>query len=400
MKKALLLTASLVMLSYADDNWNAGQAVGSSTLNHFKGDMSGTINNPLTTNQQLKTVDGSKSGDGKIICGGGNTQEYLSIGYTGTSDITVSVQMDKNLDGTKETSWSFSGISGVCSNGAIKCSSGTWNNCKYYKWSYNGGTLWLNETQPVLVGGCYCINSSCGSLAATQKSSILNDISGAIAPLMSDNSQYVITKTSNDGQTVKYWGQNYSNCSNSSNSKPTVSLSGDDMQYQTDKAALSQANDDRSAYYILNEGAQNDIPLDNKYKTDLINRTTSVKASATNTTGTNNYAYTDSLSGSSINVNGSLLLGSQGEAKYCEVEWTKENTDAFLDETNRKNSTTNNQTRYSEIRECTNDWSVCPVNSGESVKHQCGAINNFAEVTGALNAVSEAAEDMVCSSTN
>jgi len=400
MKKALLLAASLVMLSYADDNWNAGQAIGSSTLNHFKGNMSGNINNPITTDQQLATVDGSKTGDGKIICGEGSTKEYLSIGYSGTSDITVSVQMDKNLDGSKETSWSFAGISGVCSNGAIKCSSGTWNNCKYYEWGYSGGTLWLNETQPDLVGGCYCINSSCGSLAGTQKASVLNDVSGAIAPLMSDSSQYVITKAENDGNTVKYWGQDYSNCSNSSGTKPSISMDGSNMQSQSDNAALSQSNDDTSAYYILNEGAGNNTPLDDSYKTDLTNRSTSVKASATNTTGTNNYAYTDSLSGSSINVSGSLLLGAQGEAKYCEVEWTKENTDAFLDETNRENGTTNNQVKYTEMRECINDWTVCPVNAGESVKHQCGAIDNFAEITGALNAVSEATKDMVCSSTN
>jgi len=400
MKKALLLVASLAMFSYADDNWNAGQAVGSSTLNHFKSNMSGTINKPMTTDQQLNTVDGSKSGDGKIICGEGDTQEYLSIGYTGTSDITVSVQMDKNLDGTKETSWSFSGVSGVCSNGVVKCSSGTWNNCNYYKWNYVGGVLQLTQAVASALGGCYCINSSCESLAATEKSNILKDLAGGVAPLVTNSSQYVITKTANDGQTVKYWGQDYSNCSNSSGTKPTVSMDGSNMQSQTNNAALSQANDDTSAYYILNKGAQNDTPLDESYKTDLTNRSTSVKASTTNTTGTNNYAYTDRVSGSSINVSGSLLLGTQGKAKYCEVEWTKKNTDAFSDNTNRKNATTNNQEKYSEIRECTNNWTVCPVKAGERIKHQCGAINDFAEVTGALNAVSEATKDMVCSSTN
>lgn len=400
MRKALLLAASLMVLLNANDNWNAGQNIGSSTLNHFKGDMSGTINNPMTTDQKLKTVDGSKEGNAKLICSEGSTREYLTIGYSGTSDITVSVQMDKNLDGTKETSWSYSGISGVCSNGAIKCSLGTWNNCKYYEWVFSGGVLKLNETQPDLVGGCYCINSSCGGLAATEKKNILNDISGAIAPLMSDSSQYVITRAENNGQTVKYWGQDYSNCSNSNGSRPSVSLSGSNMQSQTDNAALAQSNDESSAYYILNEGAGNDTTLDDSFKTDLTNRSTSVRASATNPTGTNNYSYTDNLSGSSINVSGSLLLGTQGQAKYCEVEWMKSNTDAFLDETNRKSGTTNNQVKYSEIRECINNWTVCPVNAGESIKHQCGAIDDFAEVTGALNAVSEATKDMVCSSTN
>lgn len=397
----MILVFSISPLFAADNSdWTAGQTQGTSTLNYFKSNMSGTINTPMTTDQKLTTVDGSKNGDAKLMCSGSTAKEFLTISYTGTSDINILVQMDKNLDGTKETSWSYSGISGICSNGAVICSSGSWSNCKYYTWTNTSGTLSLSQTPSSQVGGCYCINSSCGGLAATNNKSILNDIAGGIAPLMTDSTQYVITKTENTGQSVKYWGQNYSNCSNSNGNRANVSLDGSNIQSQTDSAVLNQSQNNTSAYYVLNQGSGNSTTLDSNYKTDLTNRSTTVRASSSNANGTNNYSYTDKLSGSSVNINGSLLLGSQGKAKYCEVEWSQNNTDAFQDDTNRKNSTSNNQMKYNEIRECTNNWSVCPVNNGESIKNQCGAIDNFAEVAGALNAVSEATKDMVCSSTN
>jgi len=196
---------------------------------------------------------------------------------------------------------------------------------------------------------------------------------------------------------VKYWGQDYSNCSNSNGSRPNVSLSGENMQSQANNEALKQSKDESSAYYILNEGASNDTTLPDSFKTDLSSRSTSVRESSSNSEQTNDYSYTDNLSGSSINVNGSLLLGTQEQAKYCEVEYTKSNTDAFSDETNRKSATKNNQSKYTEIRECIDNWMICPVNEGEKIKHQCGAIDNFAEVTAALNAVNESTKDMVCS---
>jgi hypothetical protein len=396
MKKTLLLAICASVSMLADSNWNAGKNIGNSTLNYFKSDLSGTINKPITTDQKLKTVDGSKEGDVKLLCAEGSTKEFLEIGYSGNSDITISVQLDKNLDGEKETNYSFSGISGVCSNGVIKCSLGTWNNCKVYKWTYNSNTLNLSQSTSEYVSGCYCINSSCGSLAATEKKNIIADISGAISPLISNSSEYIITKAENNGETVKYWGQDYSNCSSSYGSKPNISLDGSNMQSATDSAIISGANDDKSAYYILNEGAGNNMTLDSTYKSSLTSRTTTIRSSSVNPSG-NDYAYSDSLNGSIVNVSGTLLLGSNEEAKYCEVEWSVNNTDVFDDGTNRANSTNSNKSKLSEIRECTDNWTNCPINEGESIKHQCGAIDNFVEVTGALNAVSEATKDMVCS---
>lgn len=392
----MLLTFSLLLLRGEDESWRAGKSAGRSTLNYFKGDMNSTINQPMTTEQELQSLDGSQRGEAKLICSEGKSKEYMSIGYSGSNDIDISVQVDKNLDGIKETSWSYSGISGICSNGVVKCNAGTWSGCEYFIWDFRGERLYLKAVPQNLAGGCYCINQSCGGMAITSKKSILNDLSGAIAPLMSESSSYIITKSENNGKRVRYWGQDHSNC-NHSDKKPSLSMDGTDMQSKTESMTMEQANDKGSAYYVLNQGAGNHVKLDDGFKTNLNDRTSSARNTASNPSGTNDYSYTDSLGGSSIHVNGSLLLGDQEEARYCEVEWEGENTDAFADKTNRKSGTNNNQVGNREIRECVNDWKDCPLKEGERIKHACGAIDDFAEVASALNAVSEAVKDMTCS---
>lgn len=51
--------------------------------------MSSTINTPITTETQLKTVDGKKQGNAQLICSAGNSKEFLQISYSGTSDINI-----------------------------------------------------------------------------------------------------------------------------------------------------------------------------------------------------------------------------------------------------------------------------------------------------------------------
>lgn len=395
MLRLIFIMASLMSISslYAtdDSNWTSGKSLGTSMLGYFKSDMSSTINTPITTETQLKTVDGKKQGSAQLICSAGNSKEFLQISYSGASDINIIFQMDKNLDGTKETTWNFSGVSGICSNGVVKCSTGTWSNCQYYQWSYNSSTLQLSSVPASSLGGCYCINSSCGGLAATENTKILNDIAGGVGSLISNSSsKLVITKVQNTGSSVKYWGQDYTNCNSGSMTTATSSnidsLSEAEMQ--------SQASNPSSVYYVVSKGASNSTTLDSTYKSTLTSRTTTARNSATNTSG-NDYTYTDSLVNGTIS--GTLFLGSNENAKYCEVQFTVADTTAYTDGTNKTTATTSGTTTKTEIRECINSWKDCPVYTGETIKSGCGAINDFAEVTSALNAVSEAVKDMVCS---
>lgn len=375
-----------------DSNWTSGKSLGTSMLGYFKSDMSSTINTPVTTESKLSTVDGTKKGSAQLICSAGNSKEYLEIGYSGTSDISITFKMDKNLDGTKETIWNFSGVSGICSNGVVKCSAGTWSNCQYYQWNYNSTTLQLSNVVASALGGCYCINSSCGGLATTENVKILNDIAGGAGSLISNsNSKLVITKVQTNNTSVKYWGQDYSNCTNESNIPSTID--DNNINLKTDEVKFSQSADKNSAYYIVSESSSNVTALDNNYKSDLTKRTTVARNTAKNTSG-NNYSYTESLNNGEIT--GTLFLGSFPKAKYCEVQWEENNTASFNDGTNRKTATTNPKVIKTEIRECIKDWTECPIYNNENIKHECGEIDDFAEVTSALNAVSEAIKDMIC----
>lgn len=376
-----------------DNSWSVGKNIGSSTGNYFKTDLDNTISNPMTTDQKISTVDGSKTGDAKLICSEGDTKEYLTIGYTGTDNISISVLLDKDLDGTKETSWAFNGVSGICSDGVVKCSPNTWgDSCKYYKWDFPSNILSLNQTVYAGLNNCYCINGSCGNLAGTAKIKILDDLGGTISSLISSSSSdFIITKGSNNGISVNYWGQDYSNCSNDSGSSNISSSDVDNI----DGEVNSQLNNKNSAYYVLNESTQNDTELESDFKNNLTTRTTTTLNSA-NSDSSSNYSYKDG----SKNINGSIFYKNDEQAKYCEVSWEASNTASFSDNTNRNTSTSNSTMTTTEIRECTDNWTICPIKEGETIKHNCGAIDNFAEVAATLSAVDEATKDMVCSSLN
>lgn len=180
----------------------------------------------------------------------------------------------------------------------------------------------------------------------------------------------------------------------------TASSDGSNIQSLTDSAIVSQMNDENSAYYVLNSSTQNNHHLETDYQNNLENRVDNVRNSTTHTDGTNDYSYTDQINGQTYNIDGSIQIGTSENAKYCEVEYIENSPDAFADGTNRETATTDSSTRKVEIRECVDNWTRCPLNPGETIKHDCGAIDDFAEVTSALSAVNEATKDMVCSSTN
>jgi len=84
-------------------------------------------------------------------------------------------------------------------------------------------------------------------------------------------------------------------------------------------------------------------------------------------------------------------------AKYCQVTREVKGSDVYSDGTN-KTVTSSTKTYEDEILQCTGDnYDVCPVVAGETIKYNCGQINNFAEVTSALSAVEEATNDFICS---
>jgi hypothetical protein len=85
----------------------------------------------------------------------------------------------------------------------------------------------------------------------------------------------------------------------------------------------------------------------------------------------------------------------QPDIKYCEVKFLTENTQ-ILSPGDTKNTTI----WHTKILECTGEnYDICPydTNKGEIVKHPCGEIDNFAEVTSVISILKNETDDISCS---
>lgn len=392
--KILFTLPLLAYLLFAND----GMQTGNNLRGHFNNFQS-NISNPMTSDTNFQTVDGSSNFKANLTCSE-QTKSFLEITYTGTSDITINVQVDTNLDGVKNKSFSFSGVSGVGTNGIIKCDSNTWNNCKYYLWTLSNNNLNLQLATRLDLGGGYCINNSCGAIAASQKQNILDTIGGAISSMyQNSNSRYLITKTSNTGNKIEFYGQNNEDCQNYQDSKPTGNM-------DTTSVIAEQSNDENSVYYSLNKNIENQN--NHNFDSDVDN---TVEANEGNSVEGDTSDYTFTYSGKQQDEDGNWVMSNDDasvninwadpDIKYCEIKFLVEDTDVFSDGETHHSSSGDTQTWKTKIMECQgDDYSICPVDSskGEIIKHPCGDIDNFAEATSVLIAVEEATDDFTCSS--
>lgn len=515
-----LFTAILIAQLSADTR-SDGNALAKSSQSALGGsNLVNALGNPLVSNGKMKTMNG-KEFDAKLICSSTNNTPFLTMSLSGSGEGTLTAQMDKNLDGTKELSWTFSGISGVCANGVIKCSSGTWNSCTYQKWQFTGGVLALQSASINDLGGCFCTNNSCGNLVVSQHDYVLDTLgSGASSAIVSSNSTYVISNRAISSGVLNLWAQD-TRCTDASASKPPLFNERDDSQIlsQAQTTQVTQLSTGTGLYSDLsrsidsqnNENTSkhckisNDVgftgsgvlnnthtdtcavyatdstcKLDSEAVFDKTNYSVSTikdgKATgATPLTSCTSLSYggadysvcadgstisyfaqggataplystapawwkiersyickspqnndftamkqrtataksTSSWDGSAVSYTNQYqdkngAWHSQGDsaeiytfasdkAKFCEVQWTAQNNDVFSDQTNRSTQNNNSTVIKTEIRECTTNWTVCPISTGESILHDCGAINDFGQAVGALNAVSETAKDCICS---
>lgn len=378
---------------------NEGIEVGKNLKGHFS-NVQTNVAAPLTSNSDFKTVNGSKSFKANLTCNE-TVKPFLEISYSGTSDITINISIDTDLNGSKDKIFSFDGVSGVGTNGIIKCSTNSWKNCKYFLWNISNNNLTLSETVLTNLGGPYCINSSCGSLSVNQKINVLDTIGGAISSMyQSSNSNYLITKTQNDGNKIVFYGQNYQDCTNYKEQAPSKSHDLD-----TTNVIASQSKDENSVYYVLNEEVKNQNT--NKFDTD-VKQTTVIKNSVSVKGDTSDYTFT--YSGKTQNEDGSWSTRNDNakvnidflnpNIKYCEIKYLEENSILFSDGQTHHSSSGDTKTWKTKIVECIgNDYSICPVDTskGEIIKHPCGQIDNFAEATSILMAIDEAVDDFSCS---
>ena len=154
-----------------------------------------------------------------------NSKEYIKLSYipnAGTNDINKLVlEVDPYLTGTKTNVNPLPApASGVCTNGIIACNAGTFTNCKYYKWVDTGGGIpgFQLTNNMAEIGGCYCVNKSCGSdLPFLNGLQILRDLSrGASAAMLrsvGEDTQITDSKLDNANLTITINAAKISECS-------------------------------------------------------------------------------------------------------------------------------------------------------------------------------------------
>ncbi|MGE4266354.1 MAG: hypothetical protein AB7F25_02855 [Deferribacterales bacterium] len=182
--------------------------------------------------------------DAKLQCTS-STEAVTVQPYTfpAGGEVSLKITYDTDLDGTADTSFTTSNISGFCTNGYVSCTPGTFQNCKYYEFGIkhkcNGGTEYntyrecdaacsgvckpsdnktlafqRSVTEMRHAGGCFCSNASCGSSFNGVFHNALSYFGGALTGHMMSELGLALTNTDVDVSTlsVKYYAASAASC--------------------------------------------------------------------------------------------------------------------------------------------------------------------------------------------
>ncbi len=266
-----VLPAGLPQAAAADlaEGRSAGQSAGE-TIRHRFGSrdlLRRNIINPMTSSESpLETVDGSTAFAGQLSFP--SSRKFLEVfmqpGPSGDLS-TVIIGEDLNFDGTTDYSYQVPyPVSGVCANGIIACAPGSWTDCRHYLWEADSaGRISLRETSPDRVGGCYCINSDCGSdLVWNNAQVILRDLGGGVVgALQQANASFAVSDVRLNHTTISYYGQDMSRTTDA-NAAPSAARPSPPPQAaylespsvipgQTQSMAMAQSGDTHSLYSLI-----------------------------------------------------------------------------------------------------------------------------------------------------
>ncbi len=198
---------------------SAGGEAGSSILSEIgSGDqINQRMGVPLTSSTtKMKTFgqeDQKEEFEAQMSAPSSDAFFVLFVQPSATGDLsTVEVRQDLDYDGNPDYVYTLPfSVSGVCANGVISCTSGTWSDCRYFTWATdNDGKVGLNEEASIVgLAGCYCINSSCGSdLVWNNLNVVLKDMGGAaVASVQNNDPHLAITSVKTSDNAIYYYGQ-------------------------------------------------------------------------------------------------------------------------------------------------------------------------------------------------
>jgi len=247
----------------------AGQTAGETIRGKFGSQdvLRQNIVNPMTSSETpLETVDGSTAFPGQLSFP--SSRKFLEVfmqpGPSGDLS-TVIIGEDLNFDGTTDYSYQLPyPVSGVCGNGIITCTPGTWTACDYYAWTADSsGRVRLQGTTSTGLGGCYCINNDCGSnLVWNNAQVVLGDLGGGIVgAVQSGNPSLTVSDVKTSTTTISYYGQDTSKTTTISGTPSTAAPTPPpqtvyfstpmDMAQDTNSAVAAQVSDPESTYSLL-----------------------------------------------------------------------------------------------------------------------------------------------------
>jgi len=256
-------------IALAQDAKSLGSSTGSDALSRL-GSREGikqNITNPLiSSGAPMQTLDSSVSFNAQVLCPSSASFLKVFIQPSPSGDLGL-VMVSQDLDMNNSTDYSYSVpyiVSGVCANGVISCSAGTWQNCIPYKWvADSSGRVSLQSVALTDLGGCYCINNSCGSnLVWNNLSTVLKSLGGGVVGAVQGvNSQFAVSDVKIEDTFITYYGQRSGGCAN-----PGGSGVVDPQRYYTNWATLSadtetlkitQSADPGSYYNLLSQSLAN-----------------------------------------------------------------------------------------------------------------------------------------------
>ncbi|MBB6122857.1 hypothetical protein [Sphingobium subterraneum] len=201
---------------------------------------------PGMSGQPVTTVDGTKNFTPKLACQKTANLLEVLIQPSATGDIgLVRISRDKDLNGSFDSSSTLPvPVSGICANGIISCSPGTWNQCQYFHWDLDSAqNLSLTPVAMPALSGCACINNSCGSnLVFANLATILKDLGGGmVGALTTADPRIGVAQARINGPVIDYVGAQTTACTSSPTIGQTV-YRANPAAIQGDAFALSSTN--------------------------------------------------------------------------------------------------------------------------------------------------------------
>lgn len=269
-----------------------------------KSGISTNISNPLQTNTNLTSLNGSVSFSANITTCSSNNNNGVSLKFDSGANnvINITLKHDKNGDGSYDYTSVFNDINYVC-GGGIKKSDG-----KYYKWIFNPNTrvISLNLDTKTNLDTCYCILNNCnyGGYSKNIADNITGDIIASVGTSSIDNYSLGINSYDDSNRIYYLYVKDSTACSNSStlgntytntNPKEYFSSQNDSALDYTD-VMMKDKNNASSLYYITKN--QNDVLINSSsgnnniaysnFKTCLITKKPITNSSSNITVEVNN----------------------------------------------------------------------------------------------------------------